>query len=125
MKEQSQPYHDIDLQKEEAALHEQWDRVDEMRECGNIQGARQILGMSESDNWTDIYEVLGERERRIWASRLCLPQDTPGEVIDDILFERKRVEFVTELQLPTDTTWETLNEIWLARWHYRKMNERL
>lgn len=125
MKEQSKTNHRIDLQleQEETRLHHLWDRVDEMRECGNILGARQILDMNENGTWTDIYEVLGERERCIWASKLRLPVDTPGEVIDEILLERKRVEFVTELQLPIDTTWGTLNQIGLACWFLVNYNK--
>lgn len=120
MKEQHQPvqYSHAKLDSEERAFHKHWDEIDLLRERGDLQGAIRRLGLGANAVWQDVYEALGEQERRLWAAKLRLPLDVPAEEIDAILLERKRAELIAELRLPADTTWEELNNLGLVRWLY-------
>jgi hypothetical protein len=120
MKEQCQsdlPNHP-ELDSQERALHTCWDEIDTLCERADLQGAIRRLGLSTDAGWQEVYEVLGEQERRLWATRLGLAPEVPAEEINAVLQERKRVELASQLRLPPDTTWEELNAIGLVRWFY-------
>ena len=65
-----------------------WDEIDELREMGNLQEASNIVGLQESAIWDEIYELLGDRERRIIADRLGVSENATAEEVDAVKKER-------------------------------------